>query len=193
MPSPAASQQPAPRLPANAASYDVAIIGAGVVGCAIARSLSIRGWKVIVIEKADDILEGASKGNSALLHTGFDEPAGSAELKLIKAGCAIYRRIHWRMNLPLVETAALVVAWDEEQLAKLDGIAAHADENGVAVSVIGQAALRHREPFLSHKALGAVDVPEEAIIDPWSAPLGYIRQAMMHRTMQRSLGHVQPT
>jgi glycerol-3-phosphate dehydrogenase len=180
MPSPVASQQPAPRLPANAAAYDVAIIGAGVVGCAIARSLGIRGWKVIVIEKAEDILEGASKGNSALLHTGFDEPAGSMELKLIKVGCATYRRIHWRMNLPLVETAALVVAWDEEQLQKLDGIAAHADANGVSVSVIGQAALRRREPFLSHKALGAVDVPEEAIIDPWSAPLGYLRQAMMH-------------
>ncbi|WP_442578880.1 NAD(P)/FAD-dependent oxidoreductase [Mesorhizobium sp. ASY16-5R] len=180
MPSHAASASAAVPTPARKAAYEVAIIGAGVVGCAIARSFAIRGWKTIIIEKADDILEGASKGNSALLHTGFDEPAGSAELKLIKAGCATYRRIHERMNLPLVETAALVVAWDAEQLQKLDGIAAHAQANGVAVSVIGQAELRRREPHLSQKALGAVDVPEEAIIDPWSAPLGYIRQAMMH-------------
>ena len=180
MPSQAASVPPAARASPGETAYDVAIVGAGVVGCAIARSFAIRGWKTIVIEKADDILEGASKGNSALLHTGFDEPAGSHELNLIKAGCATYRRIHWRMNLPLVETAALVVAWDEEQLARLGKIAAHAEANGVAVSVIGQAALRRREPFLSHKALGAVDVPQEAIIDPWSAPLGYIRQAMMH-------------
>ncbi|MDQ6435335.1 NAD(P)/FAD-dependent oxidoreductase [Mesorhizobium sp. LHD-90] len=180
MPSQAASVPPAAHANTGKTAYDVAIVGAGVVGCAIARSFAIRGWKAIVLEKGGDILEGASKGNSALLHTGFDEPAGSAELKLIKAGCATYRRIHWRMNLPLVETAALVVAWDEEQLARLDGIAAHADANGVAASVVGQAALRRREPFLSLKALGAVDVPEEAIIDPWSAPLGYIRQAMMH-------------
>ncbi|MEQ1956729.1 NAD(P)/FAD-dependent oxidoreductase [Mesorhizobium sp. CN2-181] len=166
--------------PAGATTYDVAIIGAGVVGCAIARSLAIRGWKAIVLEKGGDILEGASKGNSALLHTGFDEPAGGMELKLIKTGCATYRRIHGRMNLPLVETGALVVAWDEQQLGKLAGIAAHAQANGVAVSVLDRAGLRRREPMLSDRALGAVDVPEEAIIDPWSAPLAYIRQAMMH-------------
>src|SRR5262245_60466206 len=110
---------------------DVAIIGAGVVGCGIARSFAIRGWKTIVIEKASDILEGASKGNSALLHTGFDEPHGSRELALIQDGYEIYRRIHRRMNLPLIETGALVVAWNEEQLGKLDGIAAHAISNGV--------------------------------------------------------------
>lgn len=166
--------------PTGATRYDIAIIGAGVVGCAIARSLAIRGWKAIVLEKGGDILEGASKGNSALLHTGFDEPAGGMELKLIKAGCATYRRIHWRMNLPLVETGALVAAWDEEQLGKLAGIAAHALTNGTAVSVLDRAALRRRELMLSERALGAVDVPEEAIIDPWSAPLGYIRQAMLH-------------
>ena len=180
MSSPASAATAGIAQPTGATTYDVAIIGAGVVGCAIARSLAIRGWKTIVLEKGGDILEGASKGNSALLHTGFDEPAGGMELKLIKAGCSAYRRIHWRMNLPLVETGALVVAWDEEQLRKLDGIAAHAQANGVAVSVIGQAALRRREPMLSERALGAVDVPEEAIVDPWSAPLGYIRQAMMH-------------
>ncbi len=160
--------------------FDVAIIGAGVVGCAIARSFAIRGWKTVIVEKHSDILEGASKGNSALLHTGFDEPAGSAELAMIKSGYATYRRIHKRMNLPLGGTGALVVAWDQEQLAKLDGIAHHSLANGVAATVIGQAALRDREAHLSHAALGAVDVPGEAIIDPWSAPLGYIGQAQLH-------------
>src|SRR5215467_8464347 len=96
----------------SSSSYDVAIIGAGVVGCAIARSFAIRGMRTVVLEKAADILEGASKGNSALLHTGFDEPAGSHELRLIKDGYAIYRRIHERMNLPYEETGAVVVAWD---------------------------------------------------------------------------------
>src|SRR6187397_1684746 len=95
------------------ASYDVAIIGAGVVGCAIARSFAIRGWSTLVVEKAADILEGASKGNSALLHNGFDEPPESLERKVVQAGHHLYRRIHHRMNLPLVETGALVVAWSE--------------------------------------------------------------------------------
>lgn len=160
--------------------FDVAIIGAGVVGCAIARSFAMRGWKTIVIEKAGDILEGVSKGNSALLHTGFDEPSEGAELGLIKEGYAIYSRIHRRMNLPLVKSGALVVAWDAEQLAKLTGIVHHSLANGVSASILSQTALRAREPGLSHEALGAVDVPDEAIIDPWSAPLAYMTQAVMH-------------
>jgi glycerol-3-phosphate dehydrogenase len=161
--------------------FDVAIIGAGVVGCAIARSFSIRGWKTLVLEKSSDILEGASKGNSALLHTGFDEPAGSTELGLIREGYDIYRRIHRRMDLPLLERSALVVAWDEQQLGRLGSIAAHALGNGIAgVGLVDRPALLRREPGLAQSALGAVHIPGEAIIDPWSAPLGYMRQALMH-------------
>jgi glycerol-3-phosphate dehydrogenase len=161
-------------------TFDVAVVGAGVVGCAIARSFAIRGWRTVVVEKEADILEGASKGNSALLHTGFDEPPHSHELAMIKAGYSIYRRIHGRMNLPLVETRALVVAWDREDLGKLDGIAAHSRANGVEASRMDQTGLRRREPNLSDGALGAVEIPGEAVIDPWSAPLGYIRQALLH-------------
>ena len=66
--------------------FDVAIIGAGVVGCAAARRFALAGAKVIVLEKGADILSGASKANSAILHTGFDAPSGSLELELVKAG-----------------------------------------------------------------------------------------------------------
>lgn len=173
-----------PEMPAavteSSGVYDVAIIGAGVVGCAIARSFAIRGLRTVVLEKAADILEGASKGNSALLHTGFDEPAGSHELRLVRDGYAIYRRVHERMNLPFEETGAVVVAWDAEQQAKLEAIAAHAFASGVEAEILGRDALHAREPQLAPAALGAVLIPHEGIIDPWSAPLGYLRQALMH-------------
>ena len=162
-------------------SYDVAIIGAGVVGCAIARSFAIRGWSTLVVEKAKDVLEGASKGNSAILHNGFDEQPDSAERKMVRAGCALYRRIHHRMKLPLVETGALVVAWSPEQVAKLDAIGDLARRNGITdVAVLGADELAECEPHLSKAAKGALAVPGEAIIDPWSAPLAYLRQALLH-------------
>ena len=160
--------------PGGAASkaYDVAIIGAGVVGCAIARSFAIRGWSTLVVEKAADILEGASKGNSALLHNGFDEPTESLERKMVQAGHQLYRRIHRRMNLPLVETGALVVAWSEGEVAALDGIRNLALRNGITgATTIDADELAEREPHLSRAARGALVVPGEAIIDPWSAPL----------------------
>lgn len=160
--------------------FDVAVIGAGVVGCAIARACSIRGWKTLIIEKQDDILEGASKGNSALLHTGYDEPANCLELDLVKAGYKHYRRVHDRMNLPLNVTTALVVAWNEQQYTRLPDIAAHSLANGVEARLLDKPELMEREPGLASHALGALLVPGEAIIDPWSAPLAYMIQARRH-------------
>ena len=160
--------------------FDVAIIGAGVVGCAIARAFAIRGISTLIVEKADDILEGASKGNSALLHTGFDEPAGSLELQMLIDGFSTYHRIRERMNLPFLRTGAHVIAWNEEELHKLPQIAAHGVANGIVTRVIGRDTLLEREPALSPAALGAVEVPDEGVIDPWSAPLAYLRQALLH-------------
>ncbi len=67
-------------------SADIAIIGGGVVGCAVARKMALEGATVVLIEKASDILDGASKGNSAILHTGFDAPVDSLEQKCVKNG-----------------------------------------------------------------------------------------------------------
>jgi glycerol-3-phosphate dehydrogenase len=157
------------------------IIGGGVVGCAIFRRLAMAGLDPILIEAAADILDGASKGNSALLHTGFDAPEGSIELGCIQAGYREYLEIKDKLNLPLVESGALVVAWDEEQLAKLPAIVAKAHRNGVTdVLQIDRNELRRREPQLSERGFGAVHVPGEHIIDPWSAPLAYAHQGLAH-------------
>ena len=167
--------------PASDGPFDVAVIGAGVVGCAIARSFAIRGWRVLVLEKAADILEGASKGNSALLHTGYDEPEGSEELRILRHGFALYRRLHARMNLPLVETGALVVAWTAEEAARLPAIRDLAHRNGTGdARLVGPDELLAREPHLARDAMGAVLIPGEAVIDPWSAPLAYLTQAVRH-------------
>src|SRR4030095_12803906 len=132
-------------------------------------------------EPASDILDGASKGNSALLHTGFDAPEDSVELRCIQSGYREYLAIKDKLNLPLSESGPLVVAGDEEQLAKLPAIVARAHRNGVAdVVQIDRDALRKREPHLSERGLGAVHVPGEYIIDPWSAPLAYAHQGLAH-------------
>jgi glycerol-3-phosphate dehydrogenase len=99
----------------------------------------------------------------------------------MQAGYREYRAIHHRLNLPLVETGALVVAWDDAQLARLPGIVAQAHDNGVTEVVqISRNDLRRREPNLAVHALGAVFVPGEHIIDPWSAPLAYALQGIAH-------------
>ena len=160
---------------------DIVIIGAGIVGCALFRRFALMGLKPLMLEAGGDILSGASKGNSALLHTGFDAPPGSLEVACMQAGHREYLEIKDRLNLPLMASTALVVAWDDEQLAKLPGIVAKARENDVLdVREIDRTDLRRREPHLAPHACGAVLVPGESIIDPWSAPLAYVHQGLAH-------------
>jgi glycerol-3-phosphate dehydrogenase len=161
--------------------FDIAVIGGGVVGLAILRRFAMSGLKCVLLEKGADILSGASKGNSALLHTGFDAPAKSLELQCMKAGYAEYLDIRQKLNLPLLETGAVVVAWAQDDHAVLDAIVKKAHVNGVDdVKRLTQTELRMREHQLSKSALGGVWVPGEHVIDPWSAPLAYAHQAIAH-------------
>ena len=162
-------------------AYDVVVIGGGVVGCAMVRRFTLEGARVLLLEKSPDILSGASKGNSAILHTGFDAPTASLELQCMKDGYREYLDIRSKMSLPLLETGAMVVAWNEADLHKLKGIVQQAHDNGVAdVSLIDRQQVHALEPYLALNALGAARVPGEFLIDPWSAPLGYLLQALMH-------------
>ncbi len=158
---------------------DIVVIGGGVIGCAISRKFALAGARTLLLERGRDILSGASKANSAILHCGFDAPAESLELSCIQAGYREYLEINQQLNLPVLKTGALVVAWNEEQLQQLDGIMRKAQENGITdTRLISRKALLKREPSLSTMALAAIDVPGEYIIDPWSAPLAYLQQAI---------------
>ncbi len=159
--------------------FDVAVIGAGVVGCAVARRFALAGAKVVLIEKGADILSGASKANSAILHTGFDAPPGSLELDLVRAGRAEYLQIREDLGLPLLTTGALVCAWTAEQADKLEAIAEKGRANGVdGLKLLTGAAARATMPGLSESLISAVEVAEEYVVDPWSAPLAYLTQAV---------------
>ena len=159
--------------------FDVAVIGGGVVGCAVMRRFALAGAKTVLIEAAPDILAGASKANSAILHTGFDAPPGSLEWRLVQAGYREYLEIHAAHNLPLLQTGALVCAWSDAEAARLDGIVAQAAQNNVAgVQRIGAAGAQAQVPGLSPGLVDAVEVPGEYVIDPWSAPLAYLTQAV---------------
>jgi glycerol-3-phosphate dehydrogenase len=159
--------------------FDLAVIGAGVVGCAVARRFALAGAKVVVIEKGSDILSGASKANSAILHTGFDAPPGSLELELVKAGRQEYLDSLKDLGLQLVTTGALVCAWNDAEATKLESIAAQGRENGVpGLRLLAGSEARATMPGLSDRLVAALEVEGEHVIDPWSAPLAYLTQAV---------------
>ncbi len=161
------------------ADVEVAVVGGGVVGCAVARRLALEGIGAVLVEKAPDILDGASKGNSAILHTGFDAPVGSLEWRCVQEGYGEYLEIHRELGLPLLKTGALVAAWSADEEARFQAIIAKGHENGVMdLRLLTRDEIFAREPNLAPRIRAAIHVPREYVIDPWSAPLAYLTQAL---------------
>ncbi|POX60951.1 FAD/NAD(P)-binding oxidoreductase [Streptomyces sp. Ru62] len=160
--------------------YDVAVVGAGVVGCAIARELARRPrLRVALVEAQDDVGQGTSKANTAILHTGFDATPGTLEARLVREGYARLGAYAAETGIPVERVGALLVAWDEEQLAALPRLAGKAERNAYHdTTLLGPEELYAREPHLGPGALGALHVPGESIICPWTTTLAYATQAV---------------
>ena len=158
---------------------DVAIIGAGVVGTAIARALACQDVSCVLIDAANDVGTGTSKANTAILHTGFDAVPGSLESRLLRRGYALLGGYARRAGIPAERTGAVLVAWTGEQQAELPVIEDKARRNGVTdTRRIGAAELYRHEPHLGPRALGALVIPGESIICPWTTPLAYATEAL---------------
>ncbi|OIK23663.1 FAD-dependent oxidoreductase [Streptomyces malaysiense] len=161
-------------------SYDIAIVGAGVVGCAIARRLARHPRpRIALVEAQDDVGQGTSKANTAILHTGFDAVPGTLEARLVREGSARLAAYAAESGIPVEPVGALLVAWDGEQLAALPRLARKAAANSCSdTRLLDRAELYAREPHLGPGALGALHIPGESVICPWTTTLAYATQAV---------------
>lgn len=161
------------------APYDVAVIGAGVVGCATARELSRYAVRAILIEARSDLGDGASKGNSAILSTGSDTPLGSLECRLVTRGHERYRAEAPSLGLPIVSCGSLTVAWNEGQATALAAMHAAITAAGFhGAEMVEREAIYRRVPALAPGAVAAIWEPDEAIVDPFSTPYAYAFDAV---------------
>ena len=112
------------------AQADVVVIGAGVVGTAIARTLARYSLELVLLDAAPDVGTGTSKANTAILHTGFDAKPGSLESRLLRRGSALLRAYAEAAGIAVERTGALLVAWTPEQAAALPAIEQNARRNG---------------------------------------------------------------
>ncbi|WP_327678073.1 FAD-dependent oxidoreductase [Streptomyces sp. NBC_00467] len=159
--------------------YDVIVVGAGVVGSAIARELARRRLRTAFVDASDDVGNGTSKANTAILHTGFDAVPGSLEARLVRDGQRRLAAYATEAGIPVEPIGALLVAWDRAQLDALPALAAKAERNGYHdARLIDADEVRRREPHLGPGALGALDVPGESIICPWTTTVAYATQAV---------------
>ena len=159
---------------------DVAVVGGGVVGCAIARELSRFELRLTLLEAGPDVGAGTSKANTALLHTGFDAKPGTLEARLVARGYELLGEYAERVGIPVERTGALLVAWNDEQVADFPAILSNARSNGHDdLRELGIDALYEREPHLGPGARGAIEVPGEGLVCPFTTPLAYATEAVL--------------
>ncbi len=160
-------------------TYEFAVIGAGVVGAAIARRLALAGRRVVLLEGGPDVGAGTSKANTAILHTGFDAKPGTLESTLVRRGYELLGEFCDQRGVALERTGAMLVAWTAEHVDQFDRLLANAAANGYdACRVVDAGELRSTVAELDPRALGAISVPGESIVDPWTPPIAFATDAV---------------
>ncbi len=158
--------------------YDAVIIGAGVTGCAIARELSRRVGRFLVLEKCLDVCEGTSKANSAIVHAGFDAEPGTLKARMNLRGNAMMDQVAQELDVPFRRVGALVVCLREEELPKLRALYERGLENGVeGLSLLTGEEARQMEPHLTGAVCGALWARTSGIVCPFELTLGLAENA----------------
>jgi L-2-hydroxyglutarate oxidase LhgO len=145
-------------------TVDALVVGAGVVGLAVARALALAGREVVVLEQADTIGTGTSSRNSEVIHAGLYYPPGSLKARLCVAGKhALYAYCRER-GIAYRNCGKLIVATSAAQIAELERIRAHAVANGVTdLRVLDRAEAQRMEPAL--ECVAALHSPSTGIVD----------------------------
>ena len=158
---------------------DVVVIGAGAVGCAIARELTKYRLRVLVVDKNEDVGGDASKSNSAIIHTGYDAPPGTLESELVVAANPMYEKLTADLDIPFAKVGAILPAFTDEQFEQLPAIKHKAFKNRVYdVEYLTGAQLLEREPNLNPEVKAGLYIPRESIIDPFLLVVAYAENAL---------------
>lgn len=156
---------------------NVLVIGAGVIGCAIARELAKFKIETVLLEKEIDVSSGVSKGNSGVLHTGLYYPRGSLKAKLCVEGRLMFPELAKQLDVPYKLCGKHVLARTEEELKDLEHLKAVGEENGVkSLTIISGEELKKREPNLD--ALYALYSPVAGIVPPYLFTIALAENAL---------------
>jgi len=158
-------------------TYDVAVIGGGVIGSMIARELSLRDIKLCLIEKGGDVCAGASRANSGIVHGGYDAKPGSLKARMNVAGAAMMAQTAKELGVMHENTGSLVVAFGEEEEQTLQALHERGNQNGVPARIVESSELREMEPMLSEDITAALFCPSAGIICPFTLAIASAENA----------------
>lgn len=158
--------------------YDVAIIGAGVIGSAIARDLSKYNVKACVLERDEDVCCGTSKANSAIVHAGFDAKPGTLKAKLNVKGNEMMEQLSKDLDFPFTRNGSLIVCTKDQDRSGLDKLMEKGIANGVpGLRIVEREELIQMEPNLADDVTCALLAPTGGIVCPFHLTMALAENA----------------
>lgn len=158
--------------------YDVVVIGGGVTGCSIARSLSRYQLRVALLEKDEDVCSGTSKANSAIVHAGYDPEPGSLKAKLNILGSEMMPQLAKDLDIDFKQNGSMIVCFDEADLPALKELYERGLKNGVKqMKLLSGDEARALEPNLSEQIVGALLCPTGGIVCPFGLTIALAENA----------------
>lgn len=159
-------------------NYDVAIIGGGVVGCAILNKLTRKGKKVVLIEKENDVATGTSKANSGIVHAGFDCKPNTLKAKFNVRGNELYFSLCKELDVPLNNCGALVVGNDKKVVNEL---LKRGKENGVGgLEVLNREQLLSKLPNLAENVTCGLYAKTSCVVSPYMFTIALAEEAVIN-------------
>jgi glycerol-3-phosphate dehydrogenase len=161
--------------------YDVAIIGGGVVGCAIARALSHFRLRTILIEKECEVGFGTSKSNSGIIHAGHNGATGTLKGELEWAGNRLWDKLHDELDFGFHRNGELMVAMSPEQVSRLEHFLEQGRKRGVTdLEIWDGDRVRREEPALSPDIVAALAAPTAGVVNPYEVCFSLIENACLN-------------
>ncbi len=171
--------------------YDVAVIGAGVIGGMIARKLSTYRLKICILEKENDVAMGASKANSGIIHAGFDAKEGSLKAKFNVEGAALMPKITEELGVKYNNNGSLVIGFDSSDEETIEELYKRGRTNGVkGLKILSRDELKKHENNISDDAVCALYAPTGGIVCPYELTVAAIGNAMDNGAKLRLNFHV---
>lgn len=159
--------------------YDITIIGAGVIGAFIARGLSKYDLRVLLLDKANDVANGTTKANSAIVHAGYDAEPNSLKARFNVEGNKMMESICKELDVPFKRIGSLVVAFCEDEMETIKEIYEKGVKNGVPnLKIVHKAELLEMEPNINPEAVGALYAPTGGIVGPWELAIALAENAV---------------
>jgi len=157
---------------------DVAIIGAGVTGAAIARCLSRYSIDVLLLEKEADVSFGTSKANSGIIHGGFHHSPGYLKTRLEIEGASAFDKLHRELGFPFRRCGIIVAAMHPDEMRMVEHLYGQGIANGApGIELCSRERLLELEPKLSSETVGGLYAPSGGIVEPYRFVFALVENA----------------